>query len=36
MPQSDIAFTLEPTLSAAAFKRVLLDSGLAATRPVDD
>jgi len=29
-------YALEPTLSVMEFKRTLLDSGLAATRPVED
>lgn len=33
---SEVAYGLEPDLDAEAFRRVLIDSGLAARRPVDD
>ena len=33
---SRILYTSEPTLDAAEFRRVLVDSGLGASRPIDD
>lgn len=34
--QSQIAYGIEPDLDAAEFRRVLVESGLAARRPADD